>query len=363
MATRFAAAAGRLGAASILFLAVASAPALAAPAADGAKCEPITPACALRLGRASPVKTLAFWGDALSRPLAARVAIGSPELVEFLTLDTIAQSIPAHPKAALPPPGVVEDIRTAIAELPPEVNRLVARKLLGIRLIEDIGGTGFTDMVNDSLGNAVAAFMVLDPAVLARRSANEWATWKEASPFRAGDADRLEAIIERQDRDNRVHAIQYILLHEFGHVLSVGGRLHPSWNLPPPKALAKGRYPFFDLSWTVSSEGRYASRFDAQFPERTRVVYYFGAKLDAREMVGAYRHLERTNFPTLYAATHPADDFAESFANYVHTVRMGRPFEIRLLHDGRMVKVYRSCWNESRCAAKRAVLENLLATP
>ena len=335
----------------------------AAPAGNDAKCEPVTPACALQRLRASPIKTLAFWGDALDRPLGARIAIGSPELVEFLTLDTIAQSIPTRPKVASPPPGLVDDIRAAIAELPPEVKRLVARKLLGIRLIEEIGGTGFTDVVNDAHGNAVAAFMVLDPAVLGRRTANEWATWKEASPFRAAGADRLEAVIEQGARDDRMHAIQYILLHEFGHVVSAGGRLHPRWDFPPPKDLAKGRYPFFDLAWTVSAQGRYASRFDAQFPERARVVYYFGAKLDASEMALTYEHLERTNFPTLYAATHPADDFAESFANYVHTVRMGRPFEIRLLRDGRMVKVYRACWSEERCAAKRALLEKLLASP
>ena len=361
MGTRIAAKARWLGTAS--FLALAGASPLAAPAGGEAKCEPVTPACALQRLRASPVKTLAFWGDALDRPLEARIAIGSPELVEFLTLDTIAQSIPTRPKAASPPPGLVEDIRAAIVELPPEVKRLVARKLLGIRLIEDIGGTGFTDIVNDAHGSAVAAFMVLDPAVLGRRKANEWATWKEASPFRAGGADRLEAVIEQDAHDDRMHAIQYILLHEFGHVLSVGGRFHPSWNFPPPKDLPKGRYPFFDLAWTVSAQGRYASRFDAQFPERTRVVYYFGAKLDGGEMALTYGHLERTNFPTLYAATHPADDFAESFANFVHTVRMGRPFEIRLLHDGRTVKTYRACWSEERCAAKRALLEKVLASP
>lgn len=363
MGTRNALTAGRSGFAAVLALALTGASPLVTAAGGEVACKPVEPKCAMQLGRAHPARTLAFWGDALERPLAERIAPGSPGLVEYLTLDTIAQSIPARPRAASPAPGLIADIRAAIAQLPPEVTRLVERKLLGIRLIEDIGGTGFTDIVNDAHGRPVAAFIVLDPAVLGRRKANEWATWKESSPFRDDGADRLAAVIEQDAHDDRMHAIQYILLHEFRHMLSVGERFHPSWNDAPPKDLPAGRYPFFDLSWTVSSQGRYASRFDAQFPERARVVYYFGAKLDAREMVGAYRHLERTNFPTLYAATHPADDFAESFANFVHTVRMGRPFEIRLLHDGRAVKVYRSCWNESRWAAKRAVLEQLLAIP
>ncbi len=42
---------------------------------------------------------------------------------------------------------------------------------------------------------------------------------------------------------------------------------------------------------------------------------------------------------------------------------MGQPFEIHLLHDGRTVKTYRACWSEERCAAKRALLEKVLASP
>jgi molybdopterin-binding protein len=63
------------------------------------------------------------------------------------------------------------------------------------------------------------------------------------------------------------------------------------------------------------------------------VVYYFGAKLPAGQMVATYESLERTNFVTLYAATHPADDFAEAFASYVHGVLMGRPWEISIARE------------------------------
>jgi hypothetical protein len=342
-------------------LAGASPHALAAK--DAPACDRAQPECALSLMRVHPVKTLAFWKDALAHPLAERVVIESPELVDFLTLDTIAQAIPTRPRPASPSPGLVADVRSAIAEMPAEVQRLLERKLLGIRFVEDLGGTGFTDWVYDERGRPGGAFIVLDPSVLARRKANEWATWKERSPFRDDGADRLDATIETGARDDRMHAIQYILLHEFGHVLSVGEHFHPSWSIPPSQVGPTGAFPFFELSWKVSSEGRYVSRFDGQFPERSRVVYYFGPKPDGREMAATYGHLERTNFPTLYAATHPGDDFAESFANYVHTVRMGRPFEIRLLHEGRAVKVYGPCWSEERCEAKRAILEKMLQGP
>ena len=78
-------------------------------------------------------------------------------------------------------------------------------------------------------------------------------------------------------------------------------------------------------------------------------------------MVETYAALEKTNFPTLYAATNPFDDFAESFASYVHTVLMRKPFAVRIYRDGRLEKEYGSCWDQPRCAEKRKILEGLLA--
>ena len=114
-------------------------------------------------------------------------------------------------------------------------------------------------------------------------------------------------------------------------------------------------------SWTVSAaDNRYESVFDQTFPQRREVVYYLEPKLPAEQMAGTYENLERTNYPTLYAATVPADDFAEAFASYVHTVLMKKPFEIRIYRDGKIAKVYKSCWTQQRCAEKRAILERFL---
>jgi hypothetical protein len=77
-------------------------------------------------------------------------------------------------------------------------------------------------------------------------------------------------------------------------------------------------------------------------------------------MVRTYEQLEQTNFPTLYAATKPEEDFAESFVSYVHSMLLGRPFEIRIFENDKLLKTYRSCWNEMRCAEKRKVIEQFL---
>ena len=89
-------------------------------------------------------------------------------------------------------------------------------------------------------------------------------------------------------------------------------------------------------------------------------MFYFGAKYTGDQMANIYDKLEQTNFATLYSVNHPGDDFAEAFANYVHVVMMKKPFTITIYHDGKVVKVYQSCWSESRCADKREILEQLL---
>jgi hypothetical protein len=137
--------------------------------------------------------------------------------------------------------------------------------------------------------------------------------------------------------------------------------VHPPWNVQP-KDVDASKYYFFGLSWTIQ-DGHYASRFDAAFPKRRDVRFYFGANLDGADMLPIYESLEKTNFPTLYAATRPGDDFAESFASYVHVAMMSRDHEVRLYHRGRLVKTVGPCWGQARCAYKRTALESALGLP
>jgi hypothetical protein len=145
-----------------------------------------------------------------------------------------------------------------------------------------------------------------------------------------------------------------------GHALSVGRDITPGWWIPPSKP-DPGQFSFFSVSWHYEDK-RYVPRLEEEFPLRPQVVYYLRPKLRADQMAPVYAELGKTNFPTLYAATNPFDDFAESFASYVHTVLMHRPFEIRISTRGKDVEMFRICWSESRCAIKRQQLEKVLAS-
>jgi hypothetical protein len=316
--------------------------------------------CVTAAHREHVVNRISFWKASLDKPLLQRIGPAPAELIDYLKLDNILNEYPERPTSATLPPDFQRDINAAISELPDKIKHALGGRLAGIYLVHNLGGSGFTEAISDASGKPVAAYVVLDIDTLEQRKANEWATWKENSPFRANGVDTLVATIESPSNDNRKNAIQYILLHEFGHVLSVGRHFHPPWT-QDSAAVNASEYPFFALSWRFDKgQNKFVTDFEDRFPLRKQVVYYFGAKLNASQMTDVYGQLETTNFPTLYGATNPYDDFAESFVNYVHTVLMGKPFEIQVENKGKVVKRYGSCWGEKRCEEKRKVLEGMV---
>jgi len=341
------------------FLLLSIAASLACAGSDAA-CLDTDKDCITAAHRNHVVIQLGYWKPALNKPLLQRIGPAPAELVDYLKLDNILNGYPERPIAATPSADFRRDMEDAISEMPDNVKRAINSRLAGIYLVHNLGGSGFTEAIANTSGKPVAAYVVLDLDVLAQRNANAWATWKESSPFRASGDTHLIATIESPDNDNRKNAIQYILLHEFGHVLSVGQHFHPPWAQDPAE-LNVAEYPFFGLSWRFDkTQKRFVTDFEDGFPLRKQVIYYFGARLDADRMADVYTQLETTNFPTLYGATNPYDDFAESVANYVHTVLMHKPFEIRIENQGEVVKRYGSCWGGKRCEEKRKLLEQAI---
>ncbi len=337
---------------------------LLAGASRSDPCPNDDPACLQVIQENHPVKKDDFWQRFSGKPLHERVFVAPPELIEFVELDNRRNGFPNRPFRPDVPEDFIRDIQDAIAELPGSVKRKLDTKFTGVFLLSDLGGTGYTDYILDDAGQAVSGFVILDYRVLRKRNANEWATWKESTPFKSDPSYAIEAIIQPAETDTRKYAIQYILLHELGHVISVNELFHPPWNVYPKDVQQVGKYRFFNESWRIERHNnRFVSRFDADvLPDRPRVVYYFGARLDGDRMAGIYSDLERTDFPTLYAATHPGEDWAESFVTYVHSVLMNKPFAIRIRKDGEVVKHFDLCWGTPRCARKEAFLKALFGS-
>lgn len=299
------------------------------------------------------VRSLDFWQDYRRGNLEDRLHAAPQPLLDYLHLDNRLNGYDTRPQAAVADDSFRQDVRQALAELPGPVQAAVKEKLIGIFFVRNLGTTGYTEAVADPQGRPAAGFVVLDVESL-RRTANAWATFRENTVFQNDGEGRLRVTLEEAPNDNAKNAIQFILLHEFGHLVSIGERFHPDWL---DKTKTEGTYLFYPLSWRKAKDGSNVSLFEDVFPERRDVRFYGEPRLKSSQMEGVYRSLAMTNFVSLYGATSPFEDFAESFALYVHSAWMKKPYRVEITQSGNRVFLYESCWDQPRCAAKRAVLE------
>jgi hypothetical protein len=308
---------------------------------------------------------IAFWGEAWqSAPLTARLAPAPPALVEKIRLENRLYGFPERPEPVSPEPVFTEAVRRIGDLLPERVRSLAEQRIIGIYLVNGLGGTGYAEAILDAQGKERYAVIVLDRDVLLTRRANAWASWKENSFFRpeTGTETALELILETGEEDSVVNAIVFILLHEMGHALGTASGVHPSWNGP---AEVSDAYPFTALSWRRQGSD-VVSRSDAAFPRRSALKPYAfaGATLSLDEAPDLYRALQaHSDFPSAQAAVTLWEDFAESFATYLHVVRQDKPYEIRIRRPGRPEQVFPSCWREARCDHKKAFMRRWFENP
>ena len=310
-----------------------------------------------------PTMAIGYWGHGWEvRPFHKRIAPAPAELIEKIRIENRIEGFSEKPVPADPAPEFSAALRRIEALLPEKVGRLAAERIIGVFLVRDLGGTGYAEAVRDETGQERFAVIVLDRDLLLKRKANDWATWKEKSIFKASPERNIDLAVRiEEDAGNSVeNAIEYILLHEIGHALGMAGGVHPSWNGAP----SVDAWPFVRLSWRMNGPV-VESLYDRMFSERTAIRPYAFEKstVAIAQAGGVYLGLTWTNFPTLPAASGLWEDFAESFVHYLHVVRGKRPYEVRIRDAGVPDAVFSSCWNEYRCAAKRAYLERWMEDP
>jgi hypothetical protein len=315
-----------------------------------------------------PVRSIAYWQQSDQfKPRKINIGPAPPELIEFMHLDNAFQGYSERPVPVSRDSEILRDVEAAMASLPRTVMGIAEKRLFYIALVRDLGGgTGYMDVVAGNDGSAAGGFIVLDEEAL-NRTANAWASWREGSAFRP-DADwSIQVRIEAPGNDNQVNAIRYILLHELGHVVDAVLGVTQIGGGNERNIAGNG---FYVLSWThppptqtmVLPGDPNRSRFDDAWPDRQKLGFYSfdSSAFGIDDVVPVYEWLNGTNFPTLYAASSSAEDFAESFVNYVNVVLDQRPFEIRLQKDDLSQFLAGPCWEAPRCAGKRATMKLLV---
>ena len=297
------------------------------------------------------------WTELLQLPLHQRLLPLPPAVRDFVHQVNVATGVDAVPEALPVDAALRADLEAALAGMPERVRVLVAPRLLGICIGRGLGSCGITDIVLDANDNGLLGCIVLlDAELMEGRGANAWASWKGNLPFYADSGFTLDTCIAAEHDDTRAGALQFLLLHEFGHVLGADGDFLPRWWEAPPART----FPFLDLGWTLNAAGRFVPHAGCDFELRGVVDFYGANKLASEALVTAYAGLELSEFPSLYGATNPYDDFAESFATWVHTQMLGRPHVVRIDYDGAPQAWLEPYWDSARSAARRAFMESLL---
>jgi len=297
---------------------------------------------------------LKTWNDWLLRTPRERVAAAPEVVLDFLRKDNALQGWRERPDAANIDASFVDDAASALESMPAQVLKHFVDHAVGVFLVRNLGGTAYSDLLNDYRANK-RGFIVLDVGSLAR-TANEWATWRERSPFADHRVVELVATIEPSQGNNRSKAIQYVLLHEIGHLVGAVQEHHGGWrgNSDPTE------FPFSALSWTRAN-GKTVSSTDDRFRTRAAVHFYkFAAsKLTSSDIEPVYRGLLNSDFVSLFAATNPFDDFAESYAMYVHVVLQGKPWNVQLWKAGSVIMAVDRPIFQRRCQRKRQYFDRL----
>ena len=287
------------------------------------------------------------------KPVFERISAAPDILVDYLRKDNQLNGYPELPTSKKCDNLFMADLQGALAELPEPVKKHIRNHLVGIFTVSNLGTTGYTEILYNFGVNRLG-FIVLDIDYL-ERSANDWATWKENSPFRSQGGYRVKATIEAKESDNRRQAIQFILTHEIGHLVGAIHDVHPDWFTGgDPKDFAYSK-----ISWFKKGD-KILSKYDRQFPLRSEIGYYRFEKspMSSDRILECYHQLNETDFSSLYAATNMWDDFAETYVIYVHAVIQKKPWEIDIFKGDTFVESSDTCLLKEKGSVKKKFMDD-----
>lgn len=221
----------------------------------------------------------------------------------------------------------IEEIKKSFLKIsarePNELKILKNNNIYAIYICSELGGTGVTGFVRDE-NKTLGGFVILDGEKL-QKKANDWISAKESSVFQESKKSRVSIRIADKKNNTPEGAIEYILLHELGHIISQKYGILPDQG---DRNRDFSKYEFSKEDWIDEEH----SKHDSVFPNRKYIQFY---DEDPDYFLGfdggrIYAELEKTPFPTLYASQNPDDHFAESFVSYVHLFLYKHPWELEL---------------------------------
>ncbi|WP_341865140.1 hypothetical protein [Leptospira neocaledonica] len=232
------------------------------------------------------------------------------------------------------------------------VATLLKKKLFRIYVCENLGGSAVSGIIRKD-GKSVGGFVILDANTL-NRNANDWISYKENSTFQKGNT-KIRIRIEEEKQNTKANALRYILLHEFGHIISETEKIGPSF------FSSKRSFANFEFYQGVWKSEKVSYLDDSVFTIRPQIHFYSESLPLEDNWEKIYPILSQTPLPTLYSATNADDFFADSFVSYVHVVLEKKPWELEILKNNKPIfKMENGIRNDS-LQSQRKIIERILS--
>ncbi|MCV6608744.1 MAG: hypothetical protein OIF32_11060 [Campylobacterales bacterium] len=299
------------------------------------------------------VKSYKTWKNWKDKPLSKRVFPAPPNIVEYIGLDNKIYGFQGVPKSASYDKGFYKDFYQALEELPPAIKEKIKKTLIGVFFVKDLGSTGFSEHLYRN-GKFYGSWILFDQELLLNIKANDWATWRVNTAFQKSDGYKLTLKIQEKKENNRKQAIQFILLHELGHVIGSASRAHPN----PHKINGNPRnFPYSSLSWKSSKKTIYEKEFLRR--KDFKLYRFLRAQVSVKDSQEMISQLRKTDFPSLYGSTTVFEDYAEAFTIYVHTVLMKKPYQLVLKKDGKLIESFENPFEKEIMKRKKKYFEKM----
>lgn len=302
-----------------------------------------------------------LWGDDWrDKPLTERARILPADIAKSLRGGAFGSGVAGNIASPENAEYMLEDLRAAIDGIPEPVKRLVERRLIGVYLVQGMqlkNGLHAAGLAIETINffRQYSGTVILIDSESTDSNPNRALAGLSFVPLDRYGYFSMDPQLADSGSNDRVTTLRTVLLHELGHVIDMDRDIIPeNFTYGPVAAPGCG---FACLSWERRWRQRNGEQLRKAFAdlEHNNIQQYV---LDLPKTLDA---LKQSNFPSLYGAMQPKEDFADSFAMYVHTVMLGLPWEITFRIDGEIKAEIGSCFTDGRCPRKREYFDNLLA--
>jgi len=200
---------------------------------------------------------------------------------------------------------------------------------------KEFEGTAYAGLVEDEKGKILGSQMGIRKSVLDQGlNLRTWATWKDQLNF-GGNPRGYEWLatlpeIHTQNRQKDLNDFLYfVIAHEFGHIFDFANHVNQTTICDPDEKPSRCQMlpnTWGALSWKTA-DGVLPS---SDFENRGRLCFYWCSSnyMSQALVPSVYKGLASVNFMSLYAATNPWDDFADSTAYYLMSQKLDAEYWI-----------------------------------